>query len=298
MVRSSFNAIKFFKIVNDVFIYSASSFLIFVFFTPLEFSAKLALKSFFPVLFSTYWFATTYLILYLISPFLNKFIEGLDQSSHCKLILLLISMWSVIPTFTTAKLGMSHLGWFLTLYVMASYIRIYLNSSFPKCSFNIFIGFSSYLVVLFLIVLINFIDVSRLSVMLFVSNVTKMNNFFVLICSIFLFLGFKNINVRLGVTLNAVAASSFGVYLIHDNIFVRTFLWNELFNNDTYHGFLLVLHALFSILSTYIICTFLDYLRIKLFNRPILAYVDLKVKLLDRLEYFAKRKLRKRGMSL
>ena len=84
-----------------------------------------------------------------LSPYLNKFIKMIGKDVQQKLILVLIFMWSIIMmVFPKSDLGFSNLGWFILLYLIASYIRLYINvSSNYKCHLKrLFIGFAIYLV--------------------------------------------------------------------------------------------------------------------------------------------------------
>jgi len=53
-------------------------------------------KSFFP----SNWFVILYLVLYLLAPYINRMLETLDQKEYQKFLLLIICLFSVIPTIT------------------------------------------------------------------------------------------------------------------------------------------------------------------------------------------------------
>lgn len=56
-------------------------------------------KSLFPTVTGKYWYFTTYLILWLFSPYLNRISEALTQRHFKILLLLLVLVFYVFPTF-------------------------------------------------------------------------------------------------------------------------------------------------------------------------------------------------------
>ena len=89
-----------------------------------------------PVTTGHYWFATAYIVMYIFSPVLIKAMRAMDQRTHRLLIfLLLIPMCfakSIIPyNLATDDSGVTFV-WFLVLFVIAGYIRIYGIKFFDK----------------------------------------------------------------------------------------------------------------------------------------------------------------------
>jgi surface polysaccharide O-acyltransferase-like enzyme len=76
-----------------------------------------------------YWFISAYLLLYLISPFLNAAFEKITQEQIKKLILVLLILYSGIKSFVPFSLNMDSFGydfgWFICLYLTGAYIRTY-----------------------------------------------------------------------------------------------------------------------------------------------------------------------------
>jgi surface polysaccharide O-acyltransferase-like enzyme len=277
MIESSFKVKKLLKLVCEIFFYSAILFAIFTAFGLADFSAKLAIKSFFPTIFSIYWFATAYVVLYVFSPYLNVFIKGLDEKKHLNLILLLIVLWSVIPTFTTAAPGMSNLSWFMTLYIVAAYIRLYPNKWFEKDKLNIWLALSTYTLILSSFIFLDIIGLRINAVGIRATYFISMNNLPMLFCAITLFLGFKNLKIKDNKIINGIAASMFGVYLIHDNYFVRPFIWKNVFQNSAYYDSpYLIIHALIVTFLVFVACVVVDQIRIKLIEEPFFKLVDKK----------------------
>ena len=63
-----------------------------------------------------------------------------------------------------------------------------------------------------------------------------------------------------------IAPLTFGVYLIHDNEFVRRIVWNEMFDAKAHvTGWEFVPYMLGVVLAIYAVCTLIDYGRERLF---------------------------------
>lgn len=279
LIKSSFKFEKLVKLLFSVFSYSASIYIIFVTSGLIDFDLKQAIKSFFPILFSQYWFATSYVLLYIFSPYLNIFINALDKRRHLNLIILLIILWSVIPTLTKAELNFSTLGWFATLYLIAAYIRLYPNSWFDKSKENIYISISMYALILLSII---FFDIMGIRMSSFGSHATYligMNKLPLLFCAITLFLGFKNININNNKAINVVASSMFGVYLIHDNNLIRPFLWIDVFKNSSYYQSpYLIIHAIIVIFLVFIVCVVIDQIKLLFIEKPFFRLIEPSLK--------------------
>ena len=70
-----------------------------------------------------YWFATAYVILYLLSPFINKFLNSINKNKFiCFLILFgLISIKFFPKIFSYSN----EIIWFIYMYCVGAYIKLY-----------------------------------------------------------------------------------------------------------------------------------------------------------------------------
>ena len=61
---------------------------------------------------------------------------------------------------------------------------------------------------------------------------------------------------------NLIASSTFGVYLIHDNPYIRNYIWKELFKVSSYiNSPYLFLYSILITFIVFIVCTFIDLIR-------------------------------------
>lgn len=282
MVNLKLNPKKILLLCGQIWFYSIGMLLIFLYvLTPVDkITVKEIIKSFLPILYSEYWFATSYIVLMLISPFLNIFITNIQKINYRRLIILLTIIWCILPTFMKGNLALSNLGWFVMLYLIAGYLRLYgervkVNAKRHLISAGIF---SSILVCSF--ILLNFIG-HHFNIELFLENSTcfkDKNNLVIIVITLELFLGFLSMKVKSNKYINLVAKATFGVYLIHDNIILRPYLWKIVFNNaGQYDSKFLILHAIFTIAAIYIVCTIIDLLRQKTIEKVWVYIIDKEI---------------------
>ena len=91
------------------------------------------------------------------------------------------------------------------------------------------------------------------------------------IIAVIIFKIFEAIDIGSRKTINTIAATTLGVYLIHDSVFGRLLIWNVILKVDTvqYPQKLFPLYAMSTILGVFIVCSCIDYLRLR-FIEPIM----------------------------
>ncbi|MFV0341455.1 MAG: acyltransferase family protein [Anaerocolumna sp.] len=259
MINSSFTLKKLIKIVLEVQFYSILFAFIFMCFGLSDFNIKELIKSIFPLIFSRYWFATNYVLLYLLSPFINKFLTSIEVDVYNRLLGVVIFIWVIIPTFTGAEFGLSNLVWFIVVYSFGAYFKLYSSKYVENNRLNLIIAFITYAMILLSVILFNLLG---LKIAFFGSNATYFmayNKLPLVVCSVTLFLGFKGMKIKNNKFINIIATSIFSVYLIHDNYFMRPFIWNSIFKNRNYQDSpLLIIHAMCTIFIVFVCCIAID----------------------------------------
>jgi surface polysaccharide O-acyltransferase-like enzyme len=281
MINSKFNIKNLLKITGQVFFYSVIIMILFKLFGLSKIGIKTVIKSIFPVIFSTYWFVTSYVVLYILTPYLNKFINVLNHKEYKQLIILLTVLLSAIPTFTTSSLGIGSVPWFVFLYLIASYLKKYPHNYFDKKLFFFWMFVFGYLSIFLSVIVFNILG---LKISVFSSHATYFRNMTtlpMLFCSVSLFLYFKNIEIGSNKIINKIASTTFGIYLIHDNGLMRRYLWDNIAQNNSYlYSSWLFLHALVTITLVFIVCMVIDYSRIILIEKPLFILIDSKWEIL------------------
>ena len=228
------------------------------FLTGTETDARGFIEGFFPLPYSVYWFPTTYFVLYLFSGYINALIKALSRESLLGLIWLLLAICVILPSFFAARMASSNLLLFFMLYLIAAYIRLYSPRLFEsKRCLPIGVG-------LFLLFLLVFFDLSvwgrdvpmlaRRGV-----NFSSPEKATTVLTSVFLFAGFKNLELKSSRFINVLGASTFGVYLIHDNPHMWDFWWKDTLRGPAHVDKpYMLLYAVAAVLLTYTVCTLLD----------------------------------------
>lgn len=273
MCTSQFTKKKFGKLLAERYFYAIALWCIF-FFTGYEaFSAKGFLKMLFPFFTVADNFTSCFLLFYLLIPFLNKLIHTLTEKEHFWLMAWCLGVYVVLPSFAKANVVFNYVTWFSILFIIASYIRIY-----PKNWFNN-TKITGMLMVVSLIlswgsvaVLATLSRVVGKNIGISYFFVSDSNKILALATGVSAFLFFKNINIGHSKIINTIAASTFGVLLIHANSnTMRRWLWQDTFNNvGVYESGNVVIHAVVSVILIYAVCTVIDICRIKLLEAPLM----------------------------
>ena len=205
---------------------------------------------------SMWWFMTNYLLLYLFSPLLNRGIRALNKKAHLILIIVFLVIWSLIPTLLQRDYAFTNLGWFITIYLIGSYIKIYDVSLKMKPILGILLSvgiFVSWFLIKFVFSYYYHGGNYFLSRMLQWFDLYVMNNSVQVAATIILFLVFKGIQMKNVKAINFIAATCLASYLFHDHGYIRHYLWIELFKNATWSSSVyLFIYSLGVILAVFV----------------------------------------------
>ena len=126
--NSTFKQKKIWKIVNASWFYRAVIMIVFLLLNIIEIDKVQFLKDLFPVTLDNYWFIKVYLILYCLSPFLNKFINSISKKFYQKFLIVGFLIFCIVPTITGGEFFFNNgysLYNFIYLYFVGAYLRIY-----------------------------------------------------------------------------------------------------------------------------------------------------------------------------
>ena len=221
-----------------------------------------------PILTRSYWFATTYVALYAISPFLNIAIKSMSkiQMQSCLVVLLAIfCLWPSMLPFASSIDATNGYGviWFVTLYFVAAYLRIYQPYKNIRRSYCIGI----YLAVVLLSMLSW--TISQKITFPYTQVFQRYNGCGTFVASVALFLWFMLINIkniRINKAIVAMSGLTFGVYLIHENFLVREHLYTDVLNIPSYINTpMQIPYIIGCALGIYAVASLIEYLRQKIF---------------------------------
>lgn len=217
------------KLWIKVLIYSITIWIVFVLSGQVPFTVGGGLDAFFPILRNEYWFFTTYILLYLLIPFLNATIQALSKRQLKYLVVVLICVFYIEPIFSVVFYqydeteGFGIIA-FITLYFIGAFISQCEDVDKKYCIIMLF-GSSS---VIFLSKLILQAIVEYKNFNFGTGILYHNNTAFVLINAVALFSLFKQLNIKpiIGKMVRWCSPSVFAVYLIHEKPIVRDLIWN------------------------------------------------------------------------
>lgn len=273
MVKSKVNLKKFVKTYFEVKFYYIGFYLLFILIGYENFSVKSLIKTLFSVVYEAGKLYTgTYIIFFLFIPFINILVKNMNRRQYQYLLVLLLLYFTVFSTFMKHE-TFNFLGWMLTTYLIGGYISLYPCKYFLSVKIGILGLIVSILLMIISVLVVDFIGV-RFGFESYYYMFSDSNKFLAIVCAIFMFLLFKNINIKQNRFINTVAASTFGILLIHTNSStMRRFLWVDLFrNHEFYSESILIVHAILVVLIVYISCFLIDYLRIRFIEKPFFNY--------------------------
>ena len=190
----------------------------------------------FPINLNEYWFFKNYLLLYCLVPFINKEILSMNKKTFQKMIIVMFIVFSIVPAVIGGEFFFNNgfsLYQFIFLYILGAYLRKY---PIDKSYIFKIMSKNMYKIVLFTIFFVCLISNYVLysypdSISWINSGFKTISNYirwtslnyscpFVIIQSIAYFLYFGTLDFK-SKFINKIASLTFGIYLIHDNNFMR-----------------------------------------------------------------------------
>lgn len=219
-------------------------------------------------------FAPTFIALFLLIPFINKLVNALDKRSHLLLLAILLLIFTVTSSFFR-NVSEDRVAWYVTVYLIGAYLRQYPPAklqNFKNCAWLAVISLSlcaaSMLFFAFTKQTFGFSNYHL---------VEDSNKLLAILGAVSLFCLFKSINLGHICWINRIATATFGVFLIHDQPYVRDWLWHKvLCCKDYFTSDGLWLHAIFAMLIVYLTCVVIDMLRQRLIEKPFFAWLGKK----------------------
>lgn len=264
MCKSHITVKIFLKILLEIEFYKIVIFFAFVITGYESFSVSGFAKALIPVRIISDGFNSAFIVFFLTIPFLNVLLHNLSEKMHLRLVVLCLFLYTFLGTVPGFGVTMNYVSWFIVIYFISSYVRLY-----PKILFDKILlwGIASLIsIAISAISLVVCLHVKR-DPYFFISDSNKI---LAVITALSLFMFFKNVKIPYLKFVNVVASASFGVLLIHANSdTMRQWLWKDTLQNEViFNTQWCYIHFLLSILGIYFICTCIDLLRIYLLEKP------------------------------
>lgn len=244
------------------------------------------IKLFMPFTSRRWYFLSAYLVVLALSPFLNVVLQQLTKKQYLifmGIVFFVMSVWSTlakvpevnkvisISKIVDSFMGKS-VGGFLLMYIVGGYLRRFTTEhKKPQLKFlAIFFACCAADLALHLIFPKHYVS----------GVFGQFNNPLVVIEAAVIFLFFRDMHFYSGV-INAIAATTIGIYAIHEFSCIRYWLWELNFENERFAGIGLpqgYLAAFGYCVLIFVVCSLLDMLRQRLFDGVAMLYQKSKNK--------------------
>ena len=270
MCKSQITLRKFLKLIFQIMFYNVLIYIFFVIMGYSCFSFSKFIVVVFPVKQVGGDFVSAFILFYLFIPFLNLLIKHLDEKMYLRLIILCLFLYTCLGNMPKIPVLMNYVSWFIVIYFIAAYVRLYPKDFFSKTYIWGYATLSCLLVSCISIVVCLYIGTDQYY---FISDSNKVLAIATAFCA---FMYFKNIRLKYNKLINFIASASFGVLLIHANSdTMRQWLWiDTLHNTFFFNTGWCYLHFVYSVICIYAICTGIDLLRIYLLEKPLFKFLD------------------------
>lgn len=212
MCTSKITKKKFVNLLGEFYFYTIVISLIFLITGYTTFEIKDFFKAVFPFYTISDNFTACFLLFYLFIPFLNKLISALTEKEHFKLMILCVFIYTFLPSFAGAAVTFNYITWFMILYIIASYIRLYPKKIYENVKVWGILAVASVLISWGSVISLAWVakEFGRGGAYFLVADSNKVLAVATAICA---FIFFKNLKMRKSRFINAIASSTFGVLL-------------------------------------------------------------------------------------
>ena len=212
------------------------------------------------------------LVVYLCIPFLNKLLHALTKKQHLLLLVLFGFVFTFCSTFNFMTFAAEYIPWFCAVYCIGAFVGMHPGRMHRKRELW---GLAMLLsMVISFAALLNCVN-AKLSPYIYMDRPYKV---LPLLNAVFSFLFFGSLKLPQNRFINRVAASAFGVLLIHTaGAPMRRFLWTDLLQVTKGYWLsapLMLAHVIGCIAGVYVVCTVIDMLRCRFLERPVFRLWD------------------------
>lgn len=223
-------------------------------------SSKQFVMTFFPLLSNQYWFSTCFIAMTALLPFVAIMLKNTDDSMLIQLVLVMIIIDSIQPilgynAFSNIGYGLIHA---FTMYLIGYTIK--------RRAWRVrnYIAISAFIACVVAIGVITILSIKMTGDRN--RTIADYNSLLMIIQSVAFFMFFLDLKVKLH--FSKLSPYIFGVYLLNDNQYARTFLWKKIFRCDAFYSSrLLPLHYLVTVLVFMICAIGIEYIRINAWKK-------------------------------
>lgn len=239
---SKFNKHKWFFMFFEIWVISIIILAVTIIVSHGNISFKIIIKSLFPTTFANNWYLTCYLLFYPIHPYLNLIINRMDQTSLFRCSVVLFVLYCGFDFFKPDLFFPSPIILWITIYFVMAYIQLYMKN-FAESTLNniilLLLGLTGWISIVALT------NILGLHISYFYDKVfhwASNCNPFLIVVALAMFNLMRKISYKNRI-INYVASFSLLIYIVHENIVLRTYfrpaLWDYVYQNYGYDQVLL-----------------------------------------------------------
>lgn len=278
MWQMKFRVRNVIKLWLEVFFYSVVSFVVADYLGFVETHRFLEMgKSLLPISTNQYWYASSYFVLLLLSPFLNRVIDTFSRRELLYTASVGLGIFSLWHTALCARWlgGCNNIVIFVVLYLVGAYISKYGEKGFRHnwCNFFLFIFviFMEWVSILCLKFFLPVVGKHTGAIFYFVWGMDKM---LPILAALSLFIFFSRLDIGCKRAVNVVASTVFGCYLLHIGRLWRLFFYNLFDVQKTYGTNMVIVEMAMAVVSIFLIACIVDILRQIILERNVMKLVD------------------------
>lgn len=222
----------------------------------------------FPIVTEEYWFATAYVFLFLLMPFLNAGMEKISQKTFQQILLSLIFFFSVCKSVLPMHLPWDHYGydvlWFICLYLMGAYIRRYGLKMLQRMRDCVILYVSMSLLTFLIAFGLHVIYLRTGKLADFTNYGYTYNHITCFLGSLGFFgigMHIKQIKGRAATYIVKISGATFGVYLLHEHPTIRGLWQNWLGADLVKQSFLFIPQMIFAVIVVFTVGTVIEIIR-------------------------------------
>lgn len=256
------------KLALSVSFYNLLGLIITCFFCGQPFELTSLLTIILPITHGNYWFITSYSVLFLLAPYINKVIEDLTKRDFIVLICILLAIVCYGGGLMNAEIGDGRgIIAFVLSYVIGRFIHKFCPDGIEYPLVGNRPGAIYFSAAAFLFCAIAFLPTLLSKAINFICF--GYNEIGLYVMSVLFLLMFQRIKIRSNV-INWCAESSIGIYLLHGNPLVSSLIvypvYSLVYSAISNQWLLFIVHVLFA-LSIICCCIMVDKIRQTLFYR-------------------------------
>lgn len=248
---------------KEVIFYSLFLLVISIFAFKSSVTKRLVMSSILPTSEGLWWYVTSYVVFLMLLPFISVGMRCLSKRQHLYLAIICLFIFGFLRLIPYVKFDMSNnvLGMFY-VYILITYLKWHCNSiSLKAILTSMFVGLIILLTYTILFTVTKNVYGKGTGMQTYATQDWGLS---MVLIGVSLLLLFQRMNF-VSKVINYIAASTFGVYLIHLYPTVSSWIWNDIFDLPYNYSEAVVYIAIFA-LSVFIVSIFIDIIRRFLFK--------------------------------